>query len=63
VLTEAGSGGVLVEIAPGFTLDPFAPCLFAFCCRERDKINIPHCDHDGFWLYYRRLEKGRLTLP
>jgi transposase len=54
---------VLVEIAPGFTLDPFAPCLFAFCNRERDKINIPHCDHDGFWLYYRRLEKGRLTLP
>ena len=56
-------GGVLVEIAPGFALDPFAPCLFAFCNRERNKIKILHWDHNEFWLYCRRLEKGRLTLP
>ncbi|MGM9923086.1 MAG: IS66 family insertion sequence element accessory protein TnpB [Bacillus sp. (in: firmicutes)] len=27
--------------------------------RSRDKIKILVWDHNGFWLYYRRLEKGR----
>ena len=31
--------------------------------RRRDKIKILHWDHNGFCLYYRRLEKGRFQWP
>lgn len=50
-------------VKEGFNLDPFSPCLFAFCNRGRDKVKILHWDHNGFWLYYKRLERGRFEWP
>ena len=50
-------------VREGFNLDPFSPCLFVFCNHRRDKIKILEWDHNGFWLYYRRLEKGRFRWP
>ena len=44
-------------------LDPFSSSLFVFCNRKRDRIKILHWEHNGFWLYYRRLEKGRFRWP
>jgi transposase len=46
-----------------FALDPFSHCLFVFCNRERNKLKILFWDHNGFWLYYRRLERGRFRWP
>ena len=51
--------GLAALVSQAFSLDPFSPCLFVFCNRQRDKIKILHWDHNGFWLYYRRLERGR----
>ena len=39
-------------VKEGFELDPFAPCLSAFCNRRRDKVKILHWDRNGFWLCY-----------
>jgi transposase len=50
-------------VKEGFDLDPFSPCLFVFCNRDRDKIKILEWDNNGFWLYYRRLERGRFMWP
>lgn len=55
--------GLAVLVKEGFQLDPFSPSLFVFCNRKRDKLKILHWEHNGFWLYYRRLEKGRFQWP
>lgn len=55
--------GLAVLVKEGFALDPFSHCLFVFCNRKRDKLKILHWDHNGFWLYYRRLEKGKFKWP
>lgn len=55
--------GLAILVKEGFALDPFFPCLFVFCNRQRDKLKILQWDHNGFWLHYRRLEKGRFQWP
>ena len=46
-----------------FNLDPFCDCLFVFCNRNKDKLKILRWAHNGFWLYYRRLERGKFQWP
>jgi transposase len=55
--------GLAVLVKEGFDLDPFSPALFVFCNRERNKLKILFWEHNGFWLYYRRLERGRFRWP
>jgi transposase len=55
--------GLAVLVKEGFDLDVFSSSLFVFCNRQRDKVKILRWDHNGFWLYYRRLERGRFQWP
>lgn len=55
--------GLAVLVKEGFNLDPFSSCLYVFCNRKRDKLKILQWQHNGFWLYYRRLEKGKFKWP
>ncbi|EJY54580.1 IS66 Orf2 family protein [Alicyclobacillus hesperidum URH17-3-68] len=55
--------GLAALVQASFQLDPFSPCMFVFCNRQRDKLKILHWSHNGFWLYYRRLERGRFDWP
>lgn len=55
--------GLAVLVKEYFELDPFSPCLFVFCNRKRDKLKILQWEHNGFWLHYRRLEKGKFKWP
>lgn len=55
--------GLAVLVKEGFDLDPFSPALFVFCNRQRDKLKILYWEHNGFWLYYRRLERGTFRWP
>jgi transposase len=55
--------GLAALVSQVFRLDPFAPCLFVFCNRKRDKLKILYWDLNGFWLLYRRLEQGRFQWP
>lgn len=50
-------------IQEGFALDPFSPCLFVFCNRGRDKLKMLYWETNGFWLLYRRLERGTFQWP
>ena len=51
--------GLAAIVQQSFSLDPFSACMFVFCNKNRDKLKILQWEHNGFWLYYRRLEKGR----
>jgi transposase len=55
--------GLAAIVQEQFKLNPFSSCLFVFCNYRRDKIKILYWDHNGFWLYYRRLEKGKFKWP
>lgn len=55
--------GLAILVTESFNLDPFSRNLFVFCNRKRDKIKILEWDTNGFWLYYKRLEKGTFKWP
>lgn len=55
--------GLAVLVSAEFNLDPFSESWFVFSNRERNKVKILRWDFNGFWLYYRRLERGRFQWP
>ena len=55
--------GLSLIVSDVLELNPLSQAWFIFCNRQRDKLKILFWDTNGFWLYYRRLEKGRFNWP
>src|SRR5438046_6095310 len=55
--------GLAAIVSQVFDLDLFSQSLFVFCNKDRDKLKILTWDHNGFWLYYLRLERGKFRWP
>jgi transposase len=55
--------GLSAIVVNGFQLDPFDKAIFVFCNRNRDRLKILEWGGDGFWLYLKRLERGRFKWP
>ena len=45
-----------------FGMDPFCGHLFVFFNKRRDRIKMLVFQHTGFWLHYKRLERGTFEM-
>jgi transposase len=55
--------GLVMLIADHLQLNPVSGQLFLFRNRQANKIKMLWWERNGFWLCYKRLEKGRLKFP
>jgi transposase len=55
--------GLAQLVEPLLGGDVFGGSLFVFVSRGRDKVKILWWDRHGFWLAYKRLERGRFPAP
>ena len=57
------TNGLSLIVSEQLEHNPFDGSVFVFCNRQRDKLKILYWERNGFWLYYRTLEKGKFQWP
>ena len=55
--------GLIVEIASTLKRDPASGQWFVFRNKQSNKIKIIVWEKNGFWMLYKRVEKGRFRFP
>ena len=55
--------GLSMYIAEECSQDPLSGHLFVFCNRRRTIMKILYWDHNGFCIWYKRLERDRYRWP
>lgn len=55
--------GLAAIVESSFALDPFDQALFVFCNRQRNRLKILTWEDNGFWLHFKRLERGHFKWP
>ena len=58
-----GIDGYASIIQDLYQISPFQDALFIFCNKHRNKIKCLYWNENGFWLLYKRLEKGHFQFP
>jgi transposase len=54
--------GLAAIVQDTFGMDPFGGQLFVFFNKSRDRIKLLVWQHTGFWLFYKRLERGTFDM-
>jgi transposase len=60
---RAGINSLAVLVQETMELDPFAPAVFAFCNRRRDRMKLLFFDRSGFVLVLKRLTEDKFRWP
>lgn len=55
--------GLAAIVSYALKQNPMSQHLFVFCSKDQTKIKVLYWDRNGFWLFYKRLEKGRFRWP
>jgi transposase len=55
--------GLAALVQQALGLDPFAPCVYVFSNRRRNRVKVLGWDRNGFWLLLKRLEEDRFIWP
>ncbi len=55
--------GLSVLVRENLRLDPLSGHMFLFRNRRGDRLKILVWDRSGFWVLYKRLEKGTFAWP
>jgi transposase len=50
-------------VASGLGRDPLDGSLYIFLNKRKNRMKCLVWDRDGFWLFYKRLEKGTFQIP
>lgn len=53
-----GIDGYVAVVQNRLHLNGFDNTLFLFCNKDHNKLKMLYWDSTGFWLFYKRLEKG-----
>ena len=60
---RGGINSLAVLVQEEMELDPFAPAVFAFCNRRRDRMKLLFFDRSGFVMVLKRLTEDRFRWP
>ena len=55
--------GLCEIVQHNFELDPTQKIMFAFCNRRRNRVKLLVWEDNGFWVHFKRLEKGSIDWP
>lgn len=55
--------GLAAVVRERLTLDPLSGHLFLFRNRRGDRLKVLAWDRSGFWVLYKRLERGTFAWP
>lgn len=58
-----GISGLSVLVQEVLRQKPASGAVFAFRGRRGDRVKLLYWDGQGFWLYYKVLERGRFPWP
>jgi len=58
-----GHDGLITLVRSLWKADPYSGTLFVFLGRRRDRVKVLFFSAGGFVVYYKRLERGRFSMP